>query len=309
PGQGGAALAALDSIEPGLRRGGDGAELRISADIGAASGAEAFTDSISGALNQVLAQLAAPAQAQADAALVAAQAQQELLTVESPFAGTVSIAQSGGGGAGVPALPPGLGGIPGLPQPSTSPGGGPLRVGSQVIPGQTLFTVYDFSAWYMAATIDEVDIPRIQVGQQVRVTIDAIEAGTFVGIVESVALEGSTTEAGGVGYPVRVRITGPAPDQEPAPDLAGARVGMTGSVDITTATQESNLVVPARSLVRRESGTAVFLVRDGVLREVPVEVVAMGEDRTAVTGNLSPGDTIVVSGAEELMDGQRVTVR
>ncbi|MGH8905925.1 MAG: efflux RND transporter periplasmic adaptor subunit [Egibacteraceae bacterium] len=222
--------------------------------------------------------------------------------VEAPFAGTVSIAQSSGGGASA-SLPP-LGRLAdGLPQASAPSGGGPLRLGSQVSPGQTLFTVYDLSQMYVIADVDEVDILQIQEGQRAMALIDAIEDSAFPGVVERISIESTTTEAGGTGFPVRIRLDGPAPD------LDGVRVGMTSSVEITIRTQESDIVVPSRALLSRGAETVAFVVRDGVAHQVPVEVEILGEDGAAVTGDLREGDAVVVTGSDDLRDGQLVTVR
>jgi HlyD family secretion protein len=302
-----AALATVESAEHAYEH---SRAVLISSGRAIAAGQQALADSLSAALRQVLAQVLAPARAQAAAARAAAQAQQELLTVEAPFAGTVSLAQSGGGGGAGPGLPSDLSGLGGALPPRPAPSsGGPLRVGAQVTPGEPLFTVYDLSALYMTADVDEVDIAQIQVGQPVRVLVDAVEEGAFLGTVERVAIEATITEAGGTGYPVRIRIIGPAPDQASVPDLADLRLGMTGSVEISTRTQASDLVVASRALLRRGDEMVVFVVRDGVAREVPVEVEALGEDSAAVTGALRAGDEVVVEGYEDLRDGQRVNVQ
>ena len=279
-----------------------------------ADGQRALADSVSAALRQALAQIAAPARASAAAARAAADAQQELLTLKAPFAGTVWIARSGGGGGALPGLPSELGGLAGggLRAGSPSPGGGPLRVGSQVSPGQTLFIVYDLATMYMTADVDEADVTQIREGQPVSVMVDAVTDRAFRGVVERIAIEATTTESGGTGYSVRIRILAPGgipPRGEDTPGLGDLRVGMTGSVEVSTRTRASDLVVPSRALLRRGGATVVFAVRDGVAVQVPVEVTALGEDSAAVTGSLRSGDMVVVAGYEDLRDAQPVRVR
>jgi multidrug efflux pump subunit AcrA (membrane-fusion protein) len=93
----------------------------------------------------------------------------------------------------------------------------------------------------------------------------------------------------------------------PADD--GPRVGMTASADIITRTVTSDVTVPARAIVRRGGGQAVFVVRDGRAVVVPVVVDALGEERAAVLSpQLRAGDPVIVSGYEDLADGDAVRV-
>lgn len=274
--------------------------------------------SLSDALNSALDQATAGQRVQADAAAAAAARQAEGLAVVAPFAGTVSLgsaaAADGGAAPDLAGLAASLGAdpsslagsLPGLPG---GEGGGTLRVGAPVTAGQTLFTLYDLSSMYAEADVDEVDAPAVVAGQRATVVVDAVPDAVFEGIVESVAVEAGATQAGGVGYPVRVRLVGVlGDDADPAP-MAALRVGQTSSVEIVTQTVRSDLVVPSRALVQRDGGSAVYVVRDGVADLVPVDVGTLGADAAAVTGELQQGDDLIVRGYEELPDGAPVEIR
>jgi HlyD family secretion protein len=305
-----AALAVVEAAEHAYQQTRDAI---LQTGQAAAGQQQALAASLSKVLRQVTAQFTAPARAQAAAATAVAEAQAAQLNVVAPFAGTVQFGVTGGGGTALPAaVPPALADLA-SPIPRGGGGdtrGGPLRVGVMVSPGQTLFTVYDLSTMYVTAEVDEVDVPQVRLGQRAKVLVDAVPKGSFVGIVERIAIEAMTTEAGGTGYPVRIRIVGPTPPPaaEEAVDLGVLRVGMTGSVEIATKTLASDLVIPSRALLRRGDDTVVFVVRDGVARRVTVSVLTLGENEAAVSGDLRPNDEVVVSGYENLQDGTRVRV-
>lgn len=309
PAQRAAAMSAIDAVEASYLS--TRAALLAAADTLAAS-QDDTARSLTDALNQAVAQATAAQRAQADAAAAAAARQADGLAAASPFAGTVQLgsaaATDGSPLSGLPAgigLPPELAGAAGAL--GGAPGTGTLRIGAPVTAGQTLFTVYDLSSLVVTADIDEVDAPAVAIGQRARVLIDAFPDTEFTGVVEAIGVEAATTEAGGVGFPARVRITGAGDGQDAA--LDGVRVGMTASAEIVTATEDAERVVPSRSLVRRDAGTVVFVVRDGVARMVEVTVAALGDDRAAVEGDLGPRERVVVSGFEDLADGQEVRAR
>lgn len=274
-------------------------------------------ESLSDALNTAIDQATAGQRVQADAAAAAAARQAEGLSVVAPFDGTVSLGSAAAtDGGAAPDLASSLGAdasslagaLPGLPG---GEGGGTLRVGAPVTAGQTLFTLYDLSSLYAEAEVDEVDVGEVVVGQRATVVVDAVPDAVFDGIVESVAVEAASTQSGGVGYPVRVRLLGASQpgglgvETDPAP-LAALRVGQTSSVEIVTETTDSDLVVPSRALVQRDGGASVYVVRDDVAELVAVEVRTLGQDAAAVSGDLEEGDDVVVSGYEDLPDGAAV---
>jgi HlyD family secretion protein len=280
----------------------------------------AVSASLTEALNQAVLQATAGQRAQAEAAARLATEQAAGLSVVAPFAGVVSLGEAaatdGGAAAGLGALAGGdagfdvgalSGALPGL---AGGEGGGTLRVGAPVTAGQTLFTLYDLSARYVDADVDEVDAPSVRAGQRAVVLVDAFPEVTFTGTVESVAVEAATTEAGGVGYPTRVRITGVEGGDDAVLDRL--LVGQTASAEIVTDTTQADLVVPSRAILDREAGTVVLVVRDGRVAEVPVRTVTLGEDAAAVEGDLAEGDEVVVAGYEDLyedlVDGAAVRV-
>ncbi len=276
----------------------------------AAAQQDAIAQSLSQALNQAVESATAGQRVQAQAAAEALDAQADELVVSAPFAGTVQLGEAAAadGGAVPPGVPPelagavgSLGGLAG-----GDGGGGTLRVGAPVTAGQTLFSVYDLSQLYVTADVDEVDAPQVKPGQSATVLVDAFPDATFDGIVEEINVAAEVTEAGGVGYPVRIRILGPA-DGSPKVKRRALRVGMTASAEIDTKTATSDLVVPSRALLRRDGGDVVYVVRDGRVAVVDVKVIALGEDRAAVRGDLRPDERVVVAGYEDLVDGDRVT--
>lgn len=266
-------------------------------------------NALNGAIASVGTQITAAQRAQVDATLAQVEAQRDSLTIRAPMSGVVQLGRDGGlpdlGALG------GLGGLGGfgfaLPDEAAdagedaSSGASEIAEGVNVLPGQQLFTVIDQESWYVDAFVDEVDAPAVVDGQRATVLIDAFPGQSFDGIVESVALTAERGLTGGVSFLTRVRLLDAPADPSP-------RVGMTASVEIATNTVEAELAVPARAVVRRDVGTAVYAVRDQVAVLVPVELLAQGDELAAVSGDLEVGEQVIVAGYEELPDGTEVRV-
>lgn len=300
-----AAEETVDLLDAAYR---DVRDALLAAGRGAADQQNAVAASFTSALDQALTQATAGQATQAANAADTAAAQVEDLQLTAPFSGTVQLGRAATGST--PALPEDLAGstagdaLAGGLQDATAEQGGSLRVGSQVAPGQTVFTVFDLSALYVQADVDEIDAPQLAVGQPAEILIDAFPDRTFPGEVTSVALEAETGATGGVSYPVRVQLLTVPRRQSRRP-----RLGMTASAEIVTDVVESDQVVPARAIVRREGGQAVFVVRDGRAVLVGVDVVALGEEQAAVRSEeLRADDQVIVSGYEDLSDADAVRI-
>ena len=68
----------------------------------------------------------------------------------------------------------------------------------------TLAVVYDLSCLKADMVVNELDIGKVRVGQEVELTADALPGQTFTGVVEKVSIAGSTTN-GFTTYPVTLR--------------------------------------------------------------------------------------------------------
>ena len=69
----------------------------------------------------------------------------------------------------------------------------------------TLAVIYDLSYLELEMAVDELDIGKVQVGQRVEITADAVEGQTFEGVVDKISING-TTANGFTSYPVTIVI-------------------------------------------------------------------------------------------------------
>lgn len=155
-----------------------------------------------------------------------------------------------------------------------------------------LAVIYDLSYLKFEMQVDEVNIGKIEVGQQVTITADALEGQTFTGRVSKVNING-TTSGGVTSYPVTVIIDEPG-------DLMP---GMNISADILVEQVENALVVPVGAVAR---GNTVLIPDEGAigkdgsidpskLEQVQVTLGANDDSYIQITSdNLKEGDTVII---------------
>jgi len=121
--------------------------------------------------------------------------------------------------------------------------------GTSASGGTTPVVVADLSTMKVDVPVNEVDIPRVRIGQTARITLDAFPGKTFEGQVVAVAYQGKTSE-NVVTYDTTVHLANPD-------NLL--RAGMTANVEIIIQEKENALLVPASAVKEEGQRTFVFV--------------------------------------------------
>ena len=118
-----------------------------------------------------------------------------------------------------------------------------------------LMTVADMSKMIFYIDVDELDIAKVQIGQMVDVTADALPGQTFVGEITQIASEG-TSENGVTTYQAKVTINAPG-DLKP---------GMNTNAEIVVERKESVLNLPIAA-VKKQGEQSFVYVKDASKEE------------------------------------------
>jgi Cu(I)/Ag(I) efflux system membrane fusion protein len=188
-----------------------------------------------------------------------------------------------------------------------------IVVGSSVEAKMTLFEVADLSTVWIEAAVYEKDIPFLQVGQKVEVTVEACPNRTFTG---KLALVHPHVETATRTNPIRltldnpqhelrpgmfatVRINTPLESIEPYKTLAAksARVILAGTSAADAPPQYEFLVVPERAVVDTGSKKVVYVERQpGMFEGVEVELGPRQSEYYPVLKGLKAGDQVAAAG-------------
>ena len=151
-----------------------------------------------------------------------------------------------------------------------------------------LCIIHDLRYLEMTLDVDELQILSIQVGQDVRITADAVPDKTFEGVVTNVSSNGTTT-AGTTTYPVTIRID----------DYGELLPGMNATAEIEVESADNALSIPNGAVIR---GNYVLITADSpsAAGADPAMTAPEGYVYVKVTTGVSDNDYIeVTSGLTE----------
>lgn len=151
--------------------------------------------------------------------------------------------------------------------------------------GTSIMTLADLSHVFVLASVDESDIGRVQVGQAVKITVDAYPGETFDGEVQRIATKGVNV-SNVVTFEVKIEVTGE--------NRTKLKPEMTANVQIITTKKDDVLMIALTAVWRKDDQTMVT-VRDGAGpdRDVPVTLGISDGERAEVLSGLSEGQTVL----------------
>lgn len=153
----------------------------------------------------------------------------------------------------------------------------PFRAGDQVWPGAAVAEIPDPATLQMEGKLDEVDRGRIELGNEVRVHVDAFPEKVFRGRVAAVSpLTEMIFE-----WPYSRQFLIYAPIGNPDPRL---RSKMNGSMDIVIRRIPDAISVPSKAVFTLNGKPVVYVAEEKGYRRIEVEVLARNPDEVAVRG-------------------------
>lgn len=140
---------------------------------------------------------------------------------------------------------------------------------------------------WVSLAVSEMDVLKIELGQKVKVTVDALGEERYEGTVRRVDSVGSV-DTGVVSYRVYVILT---------EENFNIRSGMTVQAEIETMRKSDVLTISSSALKLYQGERAVQILDVGLGEPiyVPVEVGVEGEMRVEIVSGLSEGEEIIVS--------------
>ena len=160
-----------------------------------------------------------------------------------------------------------------------------VKVGDTPYRGYQLVHIPDLSVMLVIIKINEIDISRVAVGQQVVITLDALEGPTFYGKVTKVATL-ARTEYGSDEKIFDVEVTIDGEDERLKP-------GMTAQCKIVTDKIDNVLFVPLEAVFEKEDTTVVY-VKKRKFNNRSVKIGSKNSDYIIIEEGLSVGEEVAL---------------
>lgn len=148
---------------------------------------------------------------------------------------------------------------------------------------QDSIVLVDTTELYIDASVDQLDITGVSVGQSAVATIDALPGKSWP--VKIVSVGGMATQSGNTST---VTVTASLPNPDPA-----ILVGFSAELNITTAQATGVLRVPVSSLVQVGNRWLAMKVVNGKVTPQQVEIGVTSDQWAEVKSGLSEGDEIL----------------
>ncbi len=153
------------------------------------------------------------------------------------------------------------------------------------IPTPPAIDLIDDRCLFVSAPIDEVDANAVKVGQETRITLDAIKGKVFTGKVQRIAPYVIDLEKQARTVEVEVGFD--------SPESGKLLVGYSADVEIIHDAHKQVLRIPTQALLE---GNRVLLYRpDGVLEDRAITTGLANWEYTEIASGLNEGDQVVIS--------------
>ena len=171
-----------------------------------------------------------------------------------------------------------------------------LSVGDYVKEGADVVNLESIDPLKVDFRVPEIYLKQIQVGQTLRVQLDALPGSTFEGKVFAV---NPLVDAAGRSIVIRALVRNPDTSLRP---------GMFARVRLITRDEKDALAIPEQAIVPQGDEQFVFKILDGKAQRVKIEVGQRRDGKVEVLNGLAADDIVVTAGHMKLRDGTPVTI-
>ncbi|MBI5042802.1 MAG: efflux RND transporter periplasmic adaptor subunit, partial [Nitrospirae bacterium] len=173
-----------------------------------------------------------------------------------------------------------------------------VEVGELVTVGAPLIEIVDPDRLYVSATIDEVDVARLKLGQPVNITLDAYHGEIFNGTIYKISpiVAGQKQETR--TFEIRVEFKGKKPV---------LKTGMSADIEVLTDMLSNVIFIPTQSIMDRQGKKMVYIIKDNKAYLKEIEIGISNWNFTEIKNGLAEGDLVIIEpDAEGLKNNVKV---
>ena len=171
-----------------------------------------------------------------------------------------------------------------------------VDLGAKVTPQTPIALIVDIDKVKVKVDVTERDLPKIKIGQEARIKIDAYPDRVFTGKVEKIS---PVVDLASRTAPIEILI----PNRKYL-----LKPGMFARTTIITKEKKNTLIIPRDALMKEGNLHFVFVVEDNQALKKVVTTGANQDDLVEIKGNLISGEAVIVMGKTRVRDGTLVRI-
>jgi RND family efflux transporter MFP subunit len=172
-----------------------------------------------------------------------------------------------------------------------------LEVGELATPGRELMDLVDIDRVKIEAGVPERHLKHVTDGTQATLTFPAYPD---VVLEADISYIGTTLDPESRTIPIEITLDNPGHRLKPE---------MAVTIRVVKDNIPKAIVIPQDAVIDTDQGRIVFLADKNVARSVPVALGSTSGDQVLVTNGLSAGDSLIVVGHRNLVNGESIQVR
>ncbi len=172
-----------------------------------------------------------------------------------------------------------------------------VEPGMVVAPGTALFEIVNINSLKLSVLVDESQIGKIQLGQEVPIKVNVLPDESFVGRITFIAPKSDAS----LNFPVEIEVQ----------NRGNLKAGMYATATFKTnngAETQNMLTVPAEAFVNGVSSGQLFVVNNGTAKLITVQTGKVYGDKVQIVSGLKGGEQVITSGQINLDNGSKINI-
>ncbi|WP_374461965.1 efflux RND transporter periplasmic adaptor subunit [Chryseobacterium taeanense] len=172
-----------------------------------------------------------------------------------------------------------------------------VEPGMVVSPGTAMFEIVNINSLKLSVLVDESQIGKIQIGQEVPIKVNVLPDESFSGRITFIAPKSDAS----LNFPVEIEVQ----------NKGNLKAGMYATATFKTnngAETQNMLTVPAEAFVNGVSSGQLFIVNNGTAKLIKVQTGKVYGDKVQILSGLNGGEQVITSGQINLSNGSKINI-
>lgn len=172
-----------------------------------------------------------------------------------------------------------------------------VEPGMVVATGTALFEIVNINSLKLSVLVDESQVGRIQIGQEVDINVNVLPDEKFMGRITFIAPKSDAS----LNFPVEIEVQ----------NRGNLKAGMYATALFKTnhgAETQNMLTVPAEAFVNGVSSGQLFIVNNGTAKLIKVTTGKVYGDKVQILSGLNGGEQVITSGQINLDNGSKINI-